>query len=92
MVSSFGKVLKTYSEVCIFYSAIQYILPKKQPVESAHEVLEESLEAVFDDETYFVVNFYNLLQPLALPRHPFPQMSHFSPVPPGRTTSKTPLL
>ena len=80
MASSLRQVLQTYSEICIFCSAIQYIVSKKQPVGSAHEVLAESLETVFDDEAHFIVNLHNFLQPLALPRHPFPQMSHFSPI------------
>ena len=77
MVSSFRQVLKTYSEICTFCSAIQYKLSKKQPVESAHGVLAECLETVFDDETYFIVNFHNLLQPLALPRHPLSPCASF---------------
>ena len=76
----------------LFCSATQYIVSKKQPVGSAHEVLAESLDTVFDGEAHFIVNLHNFLQPLALPDTPFPQMSHFSTIPPGRTTSKTPLL
>ena len=92
MASSLRQVLQTYSEICFFCSAIRYIVSKKQPVGSAYEVLTESLETVFDDEAHFIVKLYNFLQPLALPRHPFPQTSHFSPISPGRTTSKIPLL
>ena len=47
-------------------------MSKKQPVGSAHEVLAESLETVFDDEAPLIVNLHSFLQPLALPRHPFP--------------------
>ena len=82
MASSSRKALQTYSEIFIFCSAIQYIVSMKQPVGSAHEVLGESLETVFDDEAYFIVNFYNFLQPLALPRHPFPPNKPFLPHPP----------
>ena len=38
MASSLKQVLQTYSELCIFSSAIQYIVSKKQPVGSAHEI------------------------------------------------------
>ena len=82
MASSLRQVLQTYSEICIFCSAIQYIVSKKQPVGSAHEVLAESLETVFDDEAHFIVNLHNFLQPLALPRHPFPPNEPFLPHPP----------
>ena len=82
MASSFRQVLQTYSEICIFCSVIQYIVPKKQPVGSAHEVLAESLETVFDDEAHFIVNLHNFLQPLALPRHTFPPSEPFVPHPP----------
>ena len=71
MGSSFRQVLQTYSEICIFCSAIQYIVSKKQRVGIAYGVLAESLETVFDDEAYFIVNLHNYLQPLALPRHSF---------------------
>ena len=54
----------------IFCSAIQYIVPKKQSVGSAHEVLAESLETVFD-EAHSIVNLRNFLQSLALPRYTF---------------------
>ena len=91
MASSLRQVLQTYSEICIFCSAIQYIVSKKQPVGSAHEVLAESLETVFD-EAHFIVNLHDFLQPLALSRHTSPQVSHLSPIPPSRITSKTPLL
>ena len=47
-------------------------MPIYQPVESSHEVLAKSLETVFDDEAHFLVNLHNFIQPLALPRHPFP--------------------
>ena len=72
MDSSLRQVLLTYSEICIFCSAIQYIVCKKQPMGSTHEVLAESLETVFD-EAHFIVNLYNFLQPLALPK------AHLSP-------------
>ena len=80
MASSLRQVLQTYSEICIFCSVIQYIVSKKQPVGSAHEVLEESLETVFD-EAHFIVNFHSFLQPLALPRHTFPPSESFVPHP-----------
>ena len=54
IASSLRQVLETYSEICIFCSVIQYIVSKKQPVESAHEVLAKSLEATFD-EAHFIV-------------------------------------
>ena len=91
MASSLRQVLQTYSEICIFCSAIQYIVSKKQPVGSAHEVLAESLETVFD-EAHFIVNLHNFLQPLTLPKHTFPPSEPFVPHPPGRTTPKTFLL
>ena len=55
------------------------------------EVLVESLETIFD-EAHFIANFYSFLQSLALPRQTFSQVSHLSPIPPRRTTSKSPLL
>ena len=79
MASYFRQVLQTYSEICFFYSAIQYIVSKKQPVGSTHEVLAESLETVFDDLAHFIVNLHNFLQPLAFPRHPFPPNEPFLP-------------
>ena len=81
MASSFRQVLQTYSEICIFCSVIQYIVPKKQPVGSAHEVLAESLKTVFDDEAHFIVNLHDFLLPLALPRHHFPPNEPFLPHP-----------
>ena len=55
MAGSLGQVLQTYSEICLFCSPIQYIVSKKQPLGSAHEVLAESSETVFD-EAHFIVN------------------------------------
>ena len=49
---------------------MQYIVSKKQPVGSAHEVLAESSETVFD-EAHFIVNLHSFVQLLALPRHTF---------------------
>ena len=49
MAGSLRQVLRTYSEICLFCSAIQYVMSKKQPVGSAHEVLAESSETVFDE-------------------------------------------
>ena len=63
MACSFRQVLQTYSEICLFCSVIQYIVSKKQPVRSAHEVLAESLKTVFNDEAHFIVNLHNFLQP-----------------------------
>ena len=91
MAGSLRQVLHTYSEICIFCSAIQYIVSKKQPVVSAHEVLAESLETVFD-EAHLIVNLHDFLQPLALPTPTSPQVIPLFPILPGRTTSKTPLL
>ena len=92
MAGSLRQVLQTYSEICLFCSAIQYVVSKKQPVGSAHEVLAESSKTVFD-EGHFIVNWHSFLQPLALSRHTFPPSESFvPPIPPGRTTSKTPLL
>ena len=90
MTSSLRQVLQTYSEMCIFCSVIQYIVSKKQPVGSAHEVLAESLETIFHG-AYFPVNLHSFLQPLPLPRQTFPPSELFVPHPPARTTSKTPL-
>ena len=42
----FKAILQMCSEICIFCSAIQYILPKKQPVESAHKVSADSSESL----------------------------------------------
>ena len=55
-------------------------MSKKRPVGSAHEVFAESLETAFD-EAHFIVNLHDFLQPLALPGHSFPQVSHLSPSP-----------
>ena len=51
------------------------MVSKKQPVGSVHEVLADLSEIVFD-EAHFIVKF---LQPLALPRHTFPQSESFVP-------------
>ena len=72
-------------------SAIQYIVSKKQPVRSAHDVSVDSSEIAFD-EAYFTVNLHSFLQPVALRRHTFLQVSHLSPILQGRTTYKAPLL
>ena len=77
MDSSLRQVFQTCSEICIFCSAIQYIVSQKQPLESAREVLVELSETVFD-ETHFIVNLHSFLQPLAHPRHIFPQVSSLS--------------
>ena len=78
MVSSLRQVLQIYSERCIFCSAVQYIVSRKQPVGSAHEVLAESLETVFD-EAHFIVNLHDFLQSLALPMDTFPPNELFVP-------------
>ena len=80
MARSLRQILQIYSEICIFCSAIQYVVSKKQPVGSAHEVLAEFLETVFD-EAHFIVNLHNFLQPLALPRNTFPQLAICLPSP-----------
>ena len=69
------------SEICIFCSAIQYIVSKKHPVGSSHKVLAKSLETAFD-EADFIVNLHNFLQPLVLPRHTFLPSESFVPHPP----------
>ena len=76
MASSLKQVLQTYSKICIFCSAIQYIVSKKQPVGSAHEMLAEFLETAFN-EAHFIVNLHNFFQFLALPRHTFPPSEPF---------------
>ena len=81
MAGSLRQVLQTYSEICLFCSAIQYVVSKKQPVGSAHEVLAESSKTVFD-EAHFIVNWHSFLQPLALSRHTFPPSESFVPHPP----------
>ena len=81
MAGSLRQVLQTYSKICLFCSAIQYIVSKEQPVGSAHEVLAESSETVFD-EAHFIVNLHSFLQPLALSRHTFPASESFVPHPP----------
>ena len=81
MAGSLRQGLQTYSEICLFCSAIQYIVSKKQPVGSAHEVLAESSETVFD-EAHFIVNLHSFLQPLALSRHTFLPSESFVPHPP----------
>ena len=88
MASSFRQILQIYSEICIFCSAIQYIVSKKQPVGNAHEVLAESLETVFDDEAHVIVNLHNFLQPLALSRHSFPPNKPFLPHLPRQNNSQ----
>ena len=84
MAGSLRQVLQTYSEICLFCSAIQYIVSKKQPVGGAHEVLAESSSETVFDEAHFIVNLHSFLQPLALFRHSFPPSKSFVPIPPGR--------
>ena len=95
MASSLRHVLQTYSEIeiGIFCSVIQYIVSKKQPVGSAHEVLVESLERVFD-EAHFIVNLHSFLQLQTLPRHTFPPSESFVPHPPRQNNfqNSSPLL
>ena len=55
------------------------MVSKKQPVGSAHEVLADSLETVFDEAHLFIINLHNFLQTLALPRHPFLPSEQFVP-------------
>ena len=74
----FETILQTYSDVCIFCSAIQYIVSKKQPVGSAHEVSADSSEIVFD-EAHFIVNLQSFLQRLALLRRTLSQSESFVP-------------
>ena len=45
----FNTILQTHSEICIFCSSIQYMVPKKQPAGSAHEVSADSSEIIFDE-------------------------------------------
>ena len=52
--------MQTYSEICIFCSAIQCIVSKKQLMTRAHEVSTDSLETVFD-EAHFIVNLHSFL-------------------------------
>ena len=83
MASFLRQVFETSSETCIFCSAIQYIVSKKQSVGSAHEVLAESLKTVFDEAHFIlIVNLHNFLQSLDLPRHTFPLSESFVPHPP----------
>ena len=82
MVSSLRQVLQTYSQIHIFCSVIQYIESIKQPVGSAHEVLAESLENVFD-EVHFIVNLLNFLQP------PSSQAEQLPKLPSSRHISKS---
>ena len=67
MAGSLRQVLQVNSEICIFCSAIQYIVSKKQPVGSAHEVSVDSSE-IFFDKAHFIVNLHSFLQLLVLPR------------------------
>ena len=69
MASSLRQALQAHSEICLFCSAIQYIVFKKQTVGSAHEVF---------DEPHFIVNLHNFLQSLALPRYNFPPSEPFA--------------
>ena len=78
IVSYLRQVLQTYSEIRIFCTAIQYVVPRKLPLGSAHEVSVNSSEIVFD-EAHFIVNLHIFLQPLALPRHTFLQSESFVP-------------
>ena len=87
MAGSLRQVLQTYSEICLFCSAIQYVVSKKQPVGSAHEVLAESSKTVFD-EAHFIVNWHSFLQPLALSRLTFPPSESF--VPPSPQAEQLP--
>ena len=58
-------------EAAIFFQGFcSIVVSKKQPVGSAHELLAESSETVFD-EAHFIVNLHSFLQPLALSRHTF---------------------
>ena len=59
--------------------------------QSCRRVSADSSEIVFD-EAHFIVNLQSFLQPQPFSYTPSPKVSHLSPIPPGRTTSKTPLL
>ena len=74
----FKTILQTYSDMCIFCSAIQYIVSKKQPLGIALQVSADSSEIVFD-ESHFMVKLHSFLQPLLLPRYTFPPSEAFVP-------------
>ena len=61
------QVLQVNSEICIFCSATQYIVSKKQPAGSAHDVSADSSEIVFD-EAHFIANL--------VPSNPYPSPRH----------------
>ena len=61
------QVLQVNSEICIFCSATQYIVSKKQPAGSAHDVSADSSETVFD-EAHFIANL--------VPSNPYPSPRH----------------
>ena len=84
MAGSLRQVLRTYSGICLFCRAIQYMVSQKQPVGSAHEVLAKSSETVFD-EAHFIVNLHSFLRPQALSRHTFPLSEPFVPHPPRQS-------
>ena len=72
---------ETYLEICIFCSAVQCIVSKKQPVGSAHEVLAESLETTFD-EAYLQLICIVSSNPQPSPATPFPPSESFISHPP----------
>ena len=99
MAGSLRQVLQVNSEICIFCSAIQYIVSKKQPAGSAHEVLADSSEIVFD-EAHFIANLVSS-NPYPSPRHTISPSELFGPHLPRQNnfqnsslldTSKTVLL
>ena len=87
----FFQVLQTYSEICIFCSVIQYVVSKKQPMGSVHEVLVESLENVFD-KSHFIVNLHSFHKSLALPRKIFSPSESFVPHHRRHNNFQNPLL
>ena len=60
-----------------FLQCDSIFVSKKQPVQSAQEVLAESLETVFD-EPHVLVNFIVSSMPQSSPSKSFPQVNHSS--------------
>ena len=77
MGGSLRQVLQVNSEICIFCSAIQYIVSKKQRAGSVHEVSVDSSEIVFD-EAHFIANLVSS-NPSPSPRHTISPSESFGP-------------
>ena len=92
MASYFRQVLQTYSEICFFLVQFNIQCPRNSQWEVHMKYWQNLWKLSLMIQLILQLICIISSNPQPSPGTPFPQMSHFSPMPPGRTTSKTPLL